>query len=622
LYDDSKQESPLYIFPEEFRLTNFVAGLTVNGDFPDLEWNPLQFKGHLTFYSGFGKLGFEFYCSKDIQKTYPRVTGFKIYIRRKYSSEWFLQSEVDMQKGMHSLSNAPDYSEKYSYWRDQTKLEPINDIKYCKHNLYHGGLPRMIETYESETGFREDTKRVGFGPGEGYKTAVVANRTAYVGNVKMMDGHGRTQVFGDVMLKTPVGKFDSFTLDRKIEASIRDGDEIVKLEEYADRILQFKKRKMHLINISQDIEFLEDTFIGKGVAHQASTCKTDYGVAWVNTLGVYLYDGKNVSNLLEKGGRQIIKENDWDLFLRSDNTSSGTRLIPMIGYVQNKRQLIVAHISGRTADPVMYLYDMVTQSWVTGDHQGANTRVMKFPKTNFVNDWDGNLIFYHDSQHSPWPTSTPVSKLVQWNDTSQISDIGDLEIITKDYDFGHPGVRKKVYKVLITYKTNDVDSGVKPNLTVDYDVDGGITFPYDFADGTNFTSNKLDGANGWQVAELKPDVPSEANNIKSFKLRIAGATYIHSGRATAGSSTSITLAVGASADNDYYNGYLLYIRGGTGIGQARRIADYVGSTRVATVYWQIQDSVPDTSSDYRIGVTPPDFEINDISIIYRLKPAK
>ena len=41
-----------------------------------------------------------------------------------------------------------------------------------------------------------------------------------------------------------------------------------------------------------------------------------------------------------------------------------------------------------------------------------------------------------------------------------------------------------------------------------------------FEDGTNFTSTELDAANGWQVAELKPDTSSEVNNIYSFALKM------------------------------------------------------------------------------------------------------
>ena len=53
--------------------------------------------------------------------------------------------------------------------------------------------------------------------------------------------------------------------------------------------------------------------------------------------------------------------------------------------------------------------------------------------------------------------------------------------------------------------------------------------------------------------------------------------------ATAGGASSITLDASASSTNDYYNGALIMIVGGTGAGQGRTITDYVGSTLVATV---------------------------------------
>lgn len=55
------------------------------------------------------------------------------------------------------------------------------------------------------------------------------------------------------------------------------------------------------------------------------------------------------------------------------------------------------------------------------------------------------------------------------------------------------------------------------------------------------------------------------------------------GTAAAGGSNTITLAAGASAVNDFYNGQVLRITGGAGIGSVFLITDYVGSTKVATL---------------------------------------
>jgi hypothetical protein len=55
------------------------------------------------------------------------------------------------------------------------------------------------------------------------------------------------------------------------------------------------------------------------------------------------------------------------------------------------------------------------------------------------------------------------------------------------------------------------------------------------------------------------------------------------GTAAAGGSNSITLAAGASSNNDFYNGQVIRITSGLGVGSVFLITDYVGSTKVATL---------------------------------------
>lgn len=71
------------------------------------------------------------------------------------------------------------------------------------------------------------------------------------------------------------------------------------------------------------------------------------------------------------------------------------------------------------------------------------------------------------------------------------------------------------------------------------------------------------------------------------------------GTAQAGGASSITLAAGASATNDFYRPFTISITGGTGSGQSRVIASYVGSTKVATVS-EAWTTPPDATSTYSI----------------------
>lgn len=78
------------------------------------------------------------------------------------------------------------------------------------------------------------------------------------------------------------------------------------------------------------------------------------------------------------------------------------------------------------------------------------------------------------------------------------------------------------------------------------------------------------------------------------------ATLQRSDTAQAGAATTITLDASASAVDDAYNGFLIQITAGVGIGQRRRITDYVGSTKVATVdvVWVTN---PDSSSVFKVS---------------------
>lgn len=79
----------------------------------------------------------------------------------------------------------------------------------------------------------------------------------------------------------------------------------------------------------------------------------------------------------------------------------------------------------------------------------------------------------------------------------------------------------------------------------------------------------------------------------------ASGSSTHTGTAQAGGASTMTLAADANGFDDTYNGSVVVITGGTGAGQVRVIADYVGSTKVATVdsAWTVQ---PDSTSVYDV----------------------
>lgn len=112
--------------------------------------------------------------------------------------------------------------------------------------------------------------------------------------------------------------------------------------------------------------------------------------------------------------------------------------------------------------------------------------------------------------------------------------------------------------------------------------------------------------------ELKKTVILSGKNIDTCAFQGGGidgiipvvpsdiATVV-TGTAGAGANTTITLT-GQSATNDVYNNMYVYITEGTGSGQVRKITDYVGATKVATVEnaWTTN---PDNTSVYIVAET-------------------
>ncbi|GAA3413518.1 right-handed parallel beta-helix repeat-containing protein [Paenibacillus hodogayensis] len=90
-----------------------------------------------------------------------------------------------------------------------------------------------------------------------------------------------------------------------------------------------------------------------------------------------------------------------------------------------------------------------------------------------------------------------------------------------------------------------------------------------------------------------------ASNFNSIQGNMVRNRLKNAGTATAGGVNSITLATTASAVSSEYNGMLLFVVAGTGIGQKRNVASYNGTTKVAvmTTAWT---TVPDATSKYEI----------------------
>ena len=468
LYDDSKQESVLDI-PDNESSQEITDG------------NKLKVKFGLWANNTTG-----------VHQIHPRVKGFHIYMRESGRNDWFLQWEVDIEKGIRPFKTGD-----FSAWVS-------GSVGTTQANCESSYLldPRQIENYEVMTSRDQSYSNASLDTlGNCWRSALIANRRAWIAGPTMQDESGNTVTKGDTMVKSNVNQFDSFTLDNRVDVAIRDGEDIVAIAEFGDRILQFKQQTLYIINISQDFEFLEATFKNRGIVNHNAQCRTDYGIAWVNESGCFLYDGKRVNNLLEQNNIDVIDISTWTDFVNKNT---------VIGFAPKHKQLVILQSSivstNTNSNNDVFVYDLVIGAWTRGYNKWTNKN-----KTNFLTDWEDGLIIGHN----------PVGQIKGWGSNSFETV---YELVTKDIDFGKPAIRKKFYKVYITYKC----SVETTNVRVQYYVNGSTT-AYNFKPIENATldsgESRLDGnKSDWTTAVLRPSSSSESNNIYSIKIRLYNAS--------------------------------------------------------------------------------------------------
>jgi hypothetical protein len=464
----------------------------------------------------------------------------KYYMQDTESNIWYLQFYVDLEKNKiysttsnYSSTGTKDNTNKcYTFIIPKEKMLNYNEV----------------DSYESQTLVNQEIAETSVEKLIcDYKTAVVLNNRLYVGNIRQ---NGR--VYGDRMIKSPIGKYNVLPSSNFIDVAINDGDEITALAYYKDKLLQFKKRKVFVINTSGDYEFLEDTFKDIGVNFPCEVTTTPYGIAWINTNGCFIYDGSKLTNLIDDKMDNKASTSPFDAnFWRIGSWTSSVILQnqSMIGYNNQSKDLVIRTYGSNTAAinnisvasrPDGYIYNMLTKGWYL-THKAFTGKMHLETKggvaSNFVTNSDGKLIQYMKSDVSN--TTHDINHIMKWeeelgNDVDLNDQLGStnsdntrsLYIITKDFDFGDYAAKKNIYKVYVTFKSLDKDgayqaSGVKVYFS---DADGAKSWTefdntstdYDQTNGLNDTSAS---STAWITAELKINNNAGLTNRRSIQLR-------------------------------------------------------------------------------------------------------
>tara|TARA_Y100001963_G_scaffold159550_1_gene263720 strand:- start:1390 stop:4140 length:2751 start_codon:yes stop_codon:yes gene_type:complete len=457
-----------------------------------------------------------------------RIVGIKVYWQKDGTASWsgaasknyMFLCEFHIEKGFRASTDT-SYSRLTSYGRSDSNV----NRKGLKSKLYEFKNPPLVASWESETGhLRSDVVS-----DVRFQTSVIAGRRVYIGNVTYDNAN-----YEDLILQSNVNQFDTFPFSNRLETTRLDGSEIIKLEEYADRLLQFKTDRLDIINIAGEVDILEESYPFKGVTGQGAVCKTDYGIAWVNEYGCYLFDGSQILNLLERQNFRLIDAKEWKDFIRfgKDTTDHGIDMTdidvsPIIGYIPKDRRLIIANADALTTmsditnndTTEYYIYNLITQSWAksmpgyTGLRSGSNN--IRAYCSNFINDKDGNLMVALGKTNAYGRGDGELKLFKDKNEQTVASR--EFKFYTKAYDFGMPGVNKKIHKVYFHYK----GQGHRVTIKMYSDLSGTTNETHTFAatNGSQDTTPLSDTSDG-AVYQPKTEGFKIYNNTAKNVVRV------------------------------------------------------------------------------------------------------
>jgi len=414
-----------------------------------------------------------------------RITAIKLYIREdgagQFSRDYWYAAEFDLDKGGRKPQDTD-----YQVWTN------VSDGVQCLTLDYYVTPPKVV-SFQALNGRKwNDVTQARF------KTAAIANRRAYIGNVNHVSVGGVAKQYEDRVLKTMPNNFDIFPPDSFVDVALSDGESIVKIIAFGDKLLEFKQNTLYIINVSQDTEFLESTHVQMGITCPGAVCATPDGIGWINRDGLHFYDGQGIKTLTEgkiSGALDDILYDDSEL-----------------GYDPNSGKFILLRSSNQqdTGGHEIYSLDIgigaVTK--LNPGYQGI-TGSQGNHFSNFFNNVKGDLLIGFNNR-----------EIFKFYDSVEDIDISTASLPpsiwqSKLYDFGDLALKKKVYKIEITYK-NGTASGNTGLVPTWLDDEGTSS---DFYDSAGVAVTAIASSTNWTNVEMFTKA-SGASYIKGFQLKL------------------------------------------------------------------------------------------------------
>ena len=272
------------------------------------------------------------------------------------------------------------------------------------HSYYSFASMPKLQTYETLHGYSPFNMTLN----ARYKAHTIAGRRSFIGNLGIKSSLGSLDLeyHNDKMIISPVGRLDTFPYPyNEITVDSSDGDEIIALDSMGDKVFQFKRNVLYIINISSGMPsefFLESKFRFRGIDNRAHKVRTSNGMFWVNKTGAFYYKDGDIINLTLSGddddSKLRINKLKWRDFITSNT---------IVGYEPSSEQCFViknhTHTERHHGD--CYVYNIVLDNWTFGDGRfysgGTASSVRNI--TNIINTGDNKQLSYivnHSSEDS------------------------------------------------------------------------------------------------------------------------------------------------------------------------------------------------------------------------------
>ena len=329
-----------------------------------------------------------------------------------------------------------------------------------------------LATYSSLTGRASKTKLASIK----WNTSAVLNNRGYYADIDTVDENEQTAREKNRIYFTDPFKLDEILPGRYLTVGVNDGDEIIKLMSYRDRLFVFKSRNTYVYNKSHQ---LERVFVGVGATHKHSVCETPLGLVCANQNAIYAVNVNNVKELS---------------FKIKDSWQALTLAKPKIGYDGIDNELIVVNDE---TDGSAWVMNLDNGSWhrssITATDRISNFAVSNGLRAQYIDNNDGDI------------TAT------QLNTGSAVSTTST--VTSKRFDFGSPDTQKRINKITLMYKASS-------NVTVKIYVDGSGSADTTLTFGTQSTVNSTSLACASLGKTMTIEVACDASNLEIDSMDI------------------------------------------------------------------------------------------------------